>query len=373
MKIGFDAKRLFHNFTGLGNYSRTLVSNLADQFPDNEYHLFSPKLKKHRETNLFLESQPPFFKHTSGKVPASFWRSFKMKDEIKKQGIDVFHGLSHELPNGIQQTNVKTVVTIHDLVFKIYPKFFPFVDRKIYDLKFRSACEKADAVVAISENTKQDIIRFYDIPEEKIKVIYQSCNSSFLVEKKMKERAAVLKKYDLPSEYLLYVGSIIERKNLLTIVKAMEQLPNDLDIPLVVVGSGKGYLKKIKKYIANRPIRRRIIFTKNIAFTDLPAIYQHAQLFIYPSVYEGFGIPIIEALNSAVPVISSPISSLPEAGGESSFYVDPKNVSAMSRGISKILGDSIYRVEMIENGLEYVRRFDAEKVTGEMMDLYQSL
>lgn len=373
MKIGFDAKRLFHNFTGLGNYSRTLVSNLAEQFPEHEYHLFSPKLKKHRETKFFLENQPPFFTHHSGKVPAAFWRSFKMKDEIKKQEIDVFHGLSHELPNGIRQTKAKTVVTIHDLIFKIYPKLYPFVDRKIYDLKFRFACEKADAVVAISESTKQDIIRFYDIPEEKIKVIYQSCNSSFRVEKTIMERADILKKYDLPSDYLLYVGSVIERKNLLTIIKAMEQLPATLDIPLVVVGSGKGYLKKIQKYIANKPIGERIIFTKNIAFSDLPAIYQQAQLFIYPSVYEGFGIPIIEALNSSIPVITSPISSLPEAGGKSSLYVDPIDDTAMAAGISKILDDKHYRAEMIEKGLEYVRKFDAEKVTKEMMELYESL
>lgn len=373
MKIGYDAKRLFHNFTGLGNYSRTLVANLAERFPTNEYHLFSPKLKKHRETNLFLENQPPFFTHDAGKVPAAFWRTFKMKDEIKNQKIDVFHGLSHEIPAGIQQMNLKTVVTIHDLAFKVYPKFFPFVDRKIYDIKFRYACEKADAVVAISESTKQDIIRFYDISEEKIKVIYQSCDSNFLVKKTDEERAAVLEKYGLPSEFLLYVGSIIQRKNLLTIIKAMEQLPNDLDIPLVVVGSGKAYFKKIKKYLTTNPIRNRIIFTKKIQFSDLPAIYQQAQLFIYPSVYEGFGIPIIEALYSGTPVISSPISSLPEAGGASSFYVDPTDSEAMKDGISKILEDSDLRQKMISDGRKYVRKFDAEKVTEEMMGLYASL
>jgi glycosyltransferase involved in cell wall biosynthesis len=227
--------------------------------------------------------------------------------------------------------------------------------------------------VAISENTKNDIIDFYHIPPEKIRVIYQSCDSGFLIKKTQEEQDAVLKKYNLPQKFLLYVGSVIERKNLLNIIMAMERLPDNADIPLVVIGSGKAYFRKIKKYIADKPIRNRIIFTQNIEFSDLPCIYRRAQIFIYPSIYEGFGIPVIEALNSETPVITSPFSSLPEAGGESSFYVNPADLDAFAVGIEKILTDDELRKKMTGDGKKYAQNFAPEKVTREMMDLYIEL
>lgn len=371
LNIGFDAKRLFHNFTGLGNYSRTLVQNIATNYPEHQYHLYTPILKKNEETSPFIN--PVHFQvHTAQKAFKSWWRTKAIIKDLQEQKIDIYHGLSHEIPLGLPSTKIKSVVTIHDLIFKVYPDFFPWIDRQIYDWKFRYACEHADKIVAISEHTKQDIIKYYKIPSDKIEVIYQTCQKAFKQILAEEERLKIIKKYQLPTEFLLYVGSINERKNLMSIVQALELLAHDIKLPLVVIGSGKKYKKKVQDYIAKKGLEKWVRFIK-IDFQDLPALYQQAKIFIYPSVYEGFGIPIIEALYSQTPVITTRVSSLPEAGGDAAFYVNKPNAEQIANGIKKILEDDVFQQKMIEKGNLYIRKFDKKLLSKQLMDLYQKL
>lgn len=370
-RIGFDAKRLFNNFTGLGNYSRTLLSNLAEYYPDQAYFLYTPKVVKNEETHFFLNSalynvQLP--KRGSG----AWWRSVGIKKDIRKHKVQLFHGLSHELPLGLDSIGVKSVVTIHDLIFKRYPGQYAALDRMIYDFKFKYACEHADHIVAISDSTKKDIIDFYNISEEKISVIYQSCHERYMQEKTKKTLEAIRKRYQLPTEYMLTVGSITERKNLLGIVQALEQIPAGERLPLVVVGKGGSYRQKVQHFITQHQLEKWVLFV-DVDFDDLPAIYQSASLFLYPSFFEGFGIPVLEALFSRTPVITSNISSLPEAGGPGSYLVDPAQPEAIAEGIEKILGDSIYREQMIKQGLQHAEQFTGEPLTHQMMELYEEL
>ncbi len=159
---------------------------------------------------------------------SSAWRSSWVKKDLKKNKIDLYHGLSHEIPVGIQNTGIKSVVTIHDLIHERFPEQYNPIDVKIYTKKFRYACEHADKVIAISEQTKKDIIEFYKTPEEKITVCYQSCNPAFAVQVSAEEKKRITQKYSLPEQFFLYVGSIIERKNLLNICKAVFLLRNEL-------------------------------------------------------------------------------------------------------------------------------------------------
>ena len=176
MIIGFDAKRFFHNFSGLGNYSRTLIDNLSLQFPQHTYRLYTPALKSHPTiAEICARKNVEVITPKGNKL---FWRSRGMLKQFGSD-LDIFHGLSHELPFGIQQAKVKSVVTIHDLIYHFYPKDFPWIDRKIYDVKFRHACLNADLVIAISESTKKDICQIFDTPENKISVVYQSVNSIY--------------------------------------------------------------------------------------------------------------------------------------------------------------------------------------------------
>lgn len=372
MHFGFDAKRLFNNFTGLGNYSRTLVRLLSTHFPDHQYHLYTPHITDHPDVRYF-QDDPKISIHQPSSGLAAWWRTFRISKLLKPQGISLYHGLSHELPVGIHRTGIPAVVTIHDLVYKVYPQFFPRIDRFSYDWKFRYACREADVIVAISENTKQDIQKYFRIPSEKIRVIYQTCHERFLEKWDTESRKLILKKYQLPENYLLYVGAVNERKNLLNIVRAMEILPAGIHIPLVVIGDGGTYLQKVRRYLAGKPVEKLVIFPGPVDFRDLPAIYQQSQMLVYPSVYEGFGIPIIEALVSGTPVITSPMSSLPEAGGLGSYYAYPQSPESIAVGIEKILTNEGFRQKMIEDGYLHAEKFGQTELTRQMMDLYSSL
>jgi glycosyltransferase involved in cell wall biosynthesis len=370
--IGFDAKRLFNNFTGLGNYSRTLLRDLSTYYPDHAYFLYTPKVTKNEETHFFLNSAMFAVAGPTRFTPKAYWRSKGILPQLAKHKLDIFHGLSHELPFGIQKTGIKTVVTIHDLIFKYYPKQYGWLDRKIYDYKFRYACEHADRVVAISESTKKDIVKYYGIDPEKIEVVYQSCHERFMQEKSQKTIAEVLRKYQVPNDYLFYVGSIIERKNLLGIVQALEKLPKAVALPLVVVGGGGAYKRQVQAYIQHKGLKDRVHFIRP-TFEDLPALYQNASVFLYPSKYEGFGIPILEALFSRVPVISSNLSSLPEAAGKDAYLINPDEPVQMAIGIEHILTDSTFRQNMIDKGYAHAQYFKGEVVTAQMMAVYDAL
>ncbi len=381
MKIGYDAKRAFHNFTGLGNYSRTLIETLTTHFPENEYHLFTPKphdnqrvtkVTTHPSVKIHLPS--PFQKKI-----APIWRSYTIKNDIQKSGIHIFHGLSHELPLSLK--GVRTVVTMHDLIHERYPEFYPWIDRQVYSFKFKRACQQADIVVAISEQTKRDIIDFYKIEPSKIQVIYQSCDPIFYkkpiytdgTSRGNREGDVLREKYQLPPNFMLYVGTVNERKNLLGLTKALKTLDNQHDIHLVVIGEGGAYFEKVKKYVAENRLQKRVCFLPKIDFWDLPAIYKMARLFVLPSFFEGFGIPIIEALWSGTPVISSVDSCFSEAGGADSIYVNPHDVDALATAIERVWYDENLRNEMILRGGDFVQKFRDERIGEAWVKVYQSL
>jgi glycosyltransferase involved in cell wall biosynthesis len=381
MNIGFDAKRAYQNTTGLGHYSRTLVASLAQYFPQHQYYLFAPKI-----TSLFNAAD---FNNVHAAAPASFpstffksaWRSNWVKKDLAKNHIDIYHGLSHEIPIGIQNTTIKSVVTIHDLIFERYPQQYSKIDVQIYRRKFMYACKHADKIIAISNQTKQDIIDFYKIPESKISICYQSCNPSFFNNISEDEKQKVKKLYNLPEQFYLYVGSVIERKNLLTICKAIKELNNN--IPLVVIGNGDGYLHTVKNYVAANSLQQKIIFLSETeaarnseAFKtarDFPAIYQNAVAMIYPSIFEGFGIPVLEAIASGLPTITSNISCLPEAGGDAALYVNPLSVEEMKTAMQQIVSDAERRNNLIEKSFHHAQKFTQQACAAAVMDVYNSL
>lgn len=370
MKIGFDAKRLFNNFTGLGNYSRSLVDGLNTFFPNNKYYLFTSKKQNTPDTKDFLNAKYKII--TPQNNFKNIWRSATCTKDINSLELDIYHGLSNELPFGIKKTKVKSIVTIHDLIYKTYPNDFKYIDRKIYDYKFRYACNNADKIIAVSESTKKDIIDIYNISPKKIDVVYQSCHKIFKNSLTEETINKILRHYNIPNNFILYVGSIIKRKNLLGLVKAINKIKDQIDIPLVVIGKGKKYEQEIKTYISENKLEKLVIFSQ-VAYLDLPAIYQRASVFIYPSVYEGFGIPIIESLWSKTPVITTNTSSLPEAAGNSSYFCNTNDNNSIADGILKILNDKDIANKMIQDGLEYVQKFENKNNAKKLMDIYTNL
>lgn len=372
LQLAYDAKRLFRNFTGLGNYGRTLVKDLADQFPEHAYYLYSPRVEQHPQ-NQFFQDHPSFPVRTNRFQPNFYWRSFGLKRQLRKDGVQLYHGLSNEIPFGIHRLGIKSVVSIHDLIFKYFPQQYPWSDRQIYDFKFKYACRNADHIIAISEHTKKDIIRYYQIPENKISVIYQSCAAIYHTLLSDRQIEQTRKRYDLPKNYLLYVGAINERKNLLNLIKALPLLPKSIQVPLVVVGKGRNYQEQVKMYVQQHGLDQQVIWLSFAEQNDLPALYQAARVFIYPSFHEGFGIPIIEALHSKTPVITSQQSALPEAAGPGAYYVDPKSAEQIAVGLEKILTDTAYAKSLTKKGYQHVQKFNNIESSKAVMELYKKM
>ncbi len=373
MKIGFDAKRAVQNNTGLGNYSRYLVEILSEYYPDNQYLLFAPKKKENPRLQTINSRKNISFIYPSGiyKLFSSFWRTTGIKRDLKKHSLDIFHGLSGELPAGIKKTGIKSIVTVHDLIFLHYPEYYKPLDRKIYTQKFRYACENADRIIAISECTKRDIISFFHIPEEKISVIYQGCHPNFKIDATDTQKQEILQKYSLPSRYILYLGSIESRKNLLLAVKALQEI--EPDIHLVAIGKKTPYQDEVEQYAEKMGLSGRLHILNQVPFADLPACYQSASVFVYPSFFEGFGIPILEALHSKIPVVATTGSCLEEAGGPSSAYVDPTDSKTMAVKINQILSDNALAQKMVEDGIKYAQRFEDEIIASNIMNEYKAL
>jgi glycosyltransferase involved in cell wall biosynthesis len=369
MKIGYDGKRAANNLTGLGNYSRSLIEHLANQYPEHEYLVYAPKVKSAKQIDAFLEKE-----NIKLKLPKNgpfLWRTLNILKDLNQDGCQIFHGLSHEIPLAIQHTRIKSIVTIHDLIFLRFPQYYKFIDRKLYGWKSKSACKRANKIIAISEKTKEDIIDLYGISAEKIEVIYQSCDDSFKTPFAAATLSRIKATYKLPEKYILNVGTIEERKNLKLAVQALKEVSEDYK--LVVIGKQTAYFKTVEKEIEKLGLKNRIIFLKNIPFSDLPGIYQLASVFVYPSFYEGFGIPIIEALYSEVPVVAATGSCLEEAGGPDSLYVSPNDASALAKAINQILENPQLQKEMKEKGLEFVQKFNSSLVTQQLMDCYLTL
>ncbi|MCQ2227075.1 MAG: glycosyltransferase family 4 protein [Bacteroidales bacterium] len=369
MRIAFDAKRLYNNFTGLGNHSRTTIDILTASFPENEYYLYTPKIKYNGVTEPFLHKDRCKTIGPDCVVRGSLWRTIGTPSSMKKNGIELFHGLSNEIPMGLSNVGIPSVVTIHDVAFRTFPDMYHCLDRFIYDTKWRYACKHANRIIAISESTKKDIIRFYNVPEERIDVIYQPVARQFYtpIEVSDKEIAS------LPP-YILYVGSINSRKNLLGVVKAMELLPKDLQIPLVIIGTGNIYKQQVKRYIARKGMEKLFIWPENVTNEQLQQYYTQATAFIYPSFYEGFGLPVVEAQLCGCPVITSDVSSLPEVGGPHSFKVNPNSAKEISESIAHILTDDNLREKMKADGRNYaLQNFDPDILAQKLFGVYKDL
>lgn len=371
MKIGYDAKRAFLNRTGLGNYSRWLIEGMAKYHPDNEYFLYTPKLNPDIRFDLSERYQHVHTVTAKSRLLSSVWRAKGIVNDLKRDGIQLYHGLSHELPLGIKKSGIKSVVTVHDLIFMRFPQYFGAINCAIYKAKLQYACNHADKIIAISQRTKDDLVELLKIDPGRIEVIYQNCASSFSFALHPDTKKAVQKKYNLPKRFLLNVGTIEPRKNLMLLVKALPSV--NYKTPLVVVGKPTKYLEEVKKYIAANHLADRVIFLHEVTFAELPAIYQLAEMFIYPSRYEGFGIPIVEALRSGVAAIGAKGSCLEEAGGPHSLYTNPDDEQELAKLINRVLRNKQLKEEMILKGYEYAHIFDDEKLSNQLFNLYQKV
>lgn len=369
LTIGFDGKRAVSNNTGLGNYSRLILESLAEKFPNFLLNIYSPKDKQSDRLNrirnfnnakIITPSQKP--------LVGSLWRSYGITKQLQEDKIDIYHGLSNELPLNIRKSGIPTIVTIHDVIYRKLPYCYSAIDRKIYDWKYGRSCHLADRIIAVSQCTKNDIVEAYGIDPEKIDVVYQGCDKQFKIGIHPDKVADVRDKYKLPKEYVIQVGTVERRKNLELIVRALSALPDNIE--LVAIGRDRGYRKFLNSLAQQLGVSKRIYYLENVPFSDFPALYKGAAVAVYPSRYEGFGIPILESISCGTPTIGATGSCLEEAGGEGAIYVNPDNPRQLSEAINSILNDDIFSKELINKGLIHASKFDISSIAENMVKAY---
>ena len=376
LSIAFDAKRAAQNRTGLGNYSRFIVRALSRYAQVERLLLYVPNPRRTEalegvETERAVELRFPCT--FLWKRLRSFWRVWGVTKEISASGVQLFHGLSNELPLNIRRAKaVKSIVTIHDLIFLRYPQYYKPIDRWIYRYKFRRACAQADYIIAVSQCTKRDIMHFFGTPEEKIEVVYQGCDESFRQAVTEDNKKDVRARYALPERFILYVGSIEERKNLIQLARALPLL-QDRSIQVVALGRRTPEAERIDAFVQGQGLTDRFRMISGVPLADLPAFYQMAEVFVYPSRFEGFGIPLLEALCSGTPAIGCTGSCLEEAGGPASLYVSPDDPQALAAAIDRVLADPDLRKQMVEQGYAYAQRFTMESIARDLMAVYEKV
>lgn len=372
MKITLDISPFVHHHAGLGRYAGELFAALQQVAPQNEYlGLY------HATRAMPLEGE--FANTKTFRVPQSAkpWRMSVLLAYYAHQNMDrrlppseIFHATDHLLP---PLKNSRSIFTIHDLIFRFFPEYHLPLNRWYLDLMLPKFLERADAVIAVSENTKRDVVRWTDIPAEKISVIYEGVNPHFHIIESRVALERVRAAYKLPSRFILFFSTIEPRKNLITLLDAYaELLKRDQNVvPLVVMGR-KGWLyEKTLKHIDTLGLSQRVVLTDWVEGADVPGVINLADVFVFPSLYEGFGLTPLEAMACGTPVISSNASSLPEVVGEAGILVEPRDVGGFADAITRVLRDDALRQDLRARGLKQASRFGWQRAARETLAVYE--
>lgn len=357
--------------TGLGNYSRFIIEGIAEENPGDTLLLYTPKSGNSPRLDKIRSLPNVEFRYPAPQgLKGSLWRTFGITNHLRADGVDIFHGLSNELPLNIRSGGVPSVVTMHDVIYRRLPECYKPLDRLMYDFKYGRSCRNADHIIAVSQRTKDDVVELYGVEPEKVTVVYQGCDPQFRRQWSGEELQQLRSRLRLPERYLLQVGTIEKRKNLEISVRALGNISPDMS--LVVVGRDHhGYKSYIERLAAESGVSHRILFLEGLPFKDLPGLNQGAEIVLYPSRYEGFGIPVLEALESGRPVIAATGSCLEEAGGADTLYIDPDDPSDMVQAIHALLSDPAATKMMTQAGKEYALRFRGEDMAAKVKNVYE--
>lgn len=371
MKIGIDISQLAFQGTGVATYTENLITNLLKIDKENEYLFFYSSLRQKLSSNL---KQSLLLRNKSYNLPPLIlellWNKLHVLPiETFTGKLDVFHTSDWLEP----PAKCPKVTTIHDLAIFKYPE--TFVSKGGHNIiqnqkrKLEWVKKESDIVIAVSENTKRDIIDILEIPEGKIKVIYEAPDSTYGIAHSAKEINNVFKKYSIKGKYLLSVGTLEPRKNIKRVIEAYKILLSQFpDISLVICGK-MGWGEDVGKWIMGNG-KCQIKFTGYVPKEDLACLYQEAECFVYPSLYEGFGLPVLDAMASGCPVVTSNVSSLPEIAGDAGILVNPNEVEEIAKGIIEAFKN---KESLVKKGLIQAEKFTWAKTARETLKIYQNI
>jgi glycosyltransferase involved in cell wall biosynthesis len=370
MKIAVDARGInWYNGTGIGTYTYNVLKNLFMIDSKNNYHLFWSGEKfsefENSKTKIIMSS----------KRHQRFFENFYFPNYINKNSIDLYH-----IPqNGIglcEALNCLKIVTIHDLIPYTLPETVGsgYLKKFLEDMPF--IINLCDGIITVSQYSKKDILRFFpNFPKDRIFVTPLAADSSFKPLDKEKCKKHVLNRFNFSNDYILYIGGFSSRKNVSGLVKAFKKARTHLtkEHTLVIVGSLKDEGVKIKDLVNELNLNNKVVFTGFIEDNYLPILYNGASLFVYPSLYEGFGLPPLEAMNCGTPVITSKVTSIPEVIDDAGILVDPYNVDELSFSIEKILNDDTYKNNLSFLGYERSKKFSWTNTANLTLNAYESI
>jgi glycosyltransferase involved in cell wall biosynthesis len=375
MRIGIDASLVVGERAGVGFYTASLIDALAALDRRNEYvlypffyYIFDPRFKE-------LKSPAPNFSVRFNSVPERWVRYLWFRSLIPRHlligNVDVLHSTTYCCP---RRHPGKLVMTIHDISFLHYPEYHTEANR-IHCLKgTMEGAISADRIIAVSEHTKKDLVEYLNVPDDRIVVTPLAARKEFHPRPQDQVREYVRRCWGLESPYLLSVGTLEPRKNIRSLIRAFCSLPNDVthDCPLVIAG-GKGWLSSdVHQLVADMRAESKVRFLGYIPEPDLPWLYCGATCFVYPSLYEGFGLPPLEAMASGIPVITSNTSSLPEVVGDTGLLVDPRSEEELKQTMIRALSDEGLRSEMSRKALDRSKLFSWERTAAETLRAYES-
>jgi glycosyltransferase involved in cell wall biosynthesis len=379
MRIAIDGRTIVTNRTGVGVYADRLVRSLLELDHTNEYTLFLV------EDNPTLQAPNLLKVMITGYTrmgPNRFWENILLPSYLKKHKIDIFFSPAYVLPilrgsrtsSGATRTP-KFVVTLHDLVAYVYPETFTLKMKLWQHLYVGNAVRTADRILADSEATKRDILKYYEIPEHLIDVVHLAVGERFKPLRDPRRLEEVRKRYNLPVNFILYVGTLEPRKNVARLAKAYSLLPEDVmsRYSLVLAGAPGWFSSGIVEAIEALNLGDRIRRIGYVDLEDLPAIYSLATTFAYLSLYEGFGAPPLEAMACGTPVICSKTSSLPEVVGDAGVLVDPFDINQIKAQLQRLLEDPAWRKQLSEAGIERAKKFNGLEMAGKVLKIFEEL
>lgn len=360
MRIGLDARML--SYSGIGTYLRSLVSGLLDLPGEEDYLLFG----KDAEVQGILRG---------GRYRGITWKAGPydplslLINPIKKSNVDVFHCPHYNMPFGIKQPSV---ITIHDLIHLVCPDLL--TDRRAHwyaSWMLPSAARRAAHILTVSEYSKQEILRHLKVPETKVTVIYHGVEEAFHPLSKV-EVESYRVAHRLPERFLLYVGLLKPHKNVVRLLQAFSALHLD-GVSLLLVGKRDSRYRELDMILEKEALHQNVIFLSSIPFEELPLLYNAAESLILPSLYEGFGLPALEAMACGTPVVCSQATSLPEVVGDAAVLADPLSVRSIAEGMQKSLGDSALRSELRRKGLERAKQFRWQDSAAKTLSVYHEV
>ncbi len=365
MRIGIDVGILREKARGVGFYLINLLDKFSQITKEDSFYLYSP----HSVLYNFGKGRNWHNRFGTIPLPGSFWLQTQGKQFIKKDKVDVFFGPAHVLPIKLSK-NIRSVLAVHDLVSVYYPNTMANYNRFIHNLFFKPSIKSADHIITMSEYTKQSIIDYFSISPDKITVIYEGVSEKFRPYQK-EEILSVLAQYQIKSPYILSVGTLEPRKNYMVLLKAFKQLKGNFD--LVIVGKRGWKSQEIFDTISELQLYNRIKILGYVNDNDMPYLYNGAELFVFPSVYEGFGLPVLEALACGIPTVSSNASSLSEIGGEAVKYFSPNSIDDLLKKMQDVLDSSEAKKSLRYNGIIQAQKFNWEDTAKKTLTILKSV